>query len=223
MTKTLSSLNILYAEDDIEIQNTIGKSLKLMCNNLYLAKDGLEALEIFHKQTVHIIIIDYVMPCLDGYGLSKEIRKTDKTIPIIISSGYSDKEKLLNAIELNLIKYIEKPLNYEKLSSALSLAIKSLEENNRLQTIINEELTYNYIDKIIIKNNDIIQLTKQEISLLELLLSRRNSLFMKESVEDIVFGEPVEANTMRNLVYRLRKKLGSDIILTVKDLGYIIK
>lgn len=223
MLDILKSLNILYAEDDLDLRDTISRSLSMMCNQVFLAKDGVEALEIYEKEVVHIVILDYVMPFMDGYEVSKEMRKKDKTLPIIISSGHSDKEKLLKAIELHLISYIEKPLSYEKLVKALKQAINSLEENNRLEVNLSENLFYNYINKTIKKNGEFIQLSKQEVTFLELLLTKRNTLFLKQSVEDIVFGVAVDTNTIRNMVYRLRKKLDSDIIATVKDLGYILR
>lgn len=224
MLDLLKNLNILYAEDDLELKESLNKTLTMLSNHVYLASTGIEAINIFQKETIHIVILDYVMPLMNGYEVAKELRKNDKHVPIIICSGYSDKEKLLNAIELNLIKYLEKPLSYDKLSQALIGAIKSLEDNNKLKIILNENIKYDYINKeILYIDGKTIQLTKQEVDFLELLLKKRNSLFTKDIVQDIVFGKNVESNTIRNMVYRLRKKLGEDIIVTVKDLGYLIK
>lgn len=224
MLDLLKNLNILYAEDDLEIRDSLYKTLSMLSNHVFLAKDGTEALTIFQKETVHIVILDYVMPLMNGYEVAKELRRENKHIPIIICSGYSDKEKLLNAIELNLIKYLEKPLSYDKLAQALTGAIKSLEYNNKLKVILSENIKYDYINKEILDTNGrIFQLTKHEVDFLELLLKKRSSLFTKDVVQDVVFGKNVESNTIRNMVYRLRKKIGEDIIVTVKDLGYLIK
>lgn len=224
MLDLLKNLNILYAEDDSELRDNLNKTLTMLSNRVFLARNGLEAIDIFQKETIHIIILDYVMPLMDGYEVAKELRKNDKHVPIIICSGYSDKEKLLNAIELNLIKYLEKPLSYDKLSQALTGAIKSLEDNNKLKVILNKNIKYDYINKEILDTNGrIFQLTKHEVDFLELLLKKRSSLFTKDVVQEVVFGKNVESNTIRNMVYRLRKKIGEDIIITVKDLGYLIK
>ncbi|MGM0518797.1 MAG: response regulator transcription factor [Campylobacterota bacterium] len=223
MLEILKTLNILYAEDDSILQNTIKDTFTILCNNTYYANDGLEALEYFDNERIDIIILDYVMPILDGYEVAKKIREKDRNIPIIMSSGYCDKEKLLKAIELNLITYIEKPLTYSKLITALENAVKSLEQNNRLEVSLEQNIKYDYVNKIILKDDIPIQLSKQEVKFLELLLQRRNNLFSKEIVEQEVFGDYVEPNTMRNMVYRLRKKLDTDLIITIKDLGYLIK
>ncbi|QOG11710.1 response regulator transcription factor [Arcobacter sp. FWKO B] len=219
----LKKLNILYAEDDITIREYVGKTLSMMCNDVFFAKNGVEAINIFNTEVVHIIILDYVMPLMDGYEVAKKIRKIDKAIPIIMLSGHTDKEKLLKAIELNLITYIEKPLSYDKVLLALNNAIESLEDNNRLEIILTDNIKYNFINKIIVNKNNIIQLSKQESLFFELLIAKKNTLISKELIEDRVFFESVDTNTMRNMVYRLRKKIGEDIIVTVKDFGYLLK
>ena len=82
---------------------------------------------------------------------------------------------------------------------------------------------YSFITKSITKNNQEIVLTKNEVAFLELLLDKPNQLVSKEFIENIVFKESVNENTIRNIVYRLRKKLDNESIVTIKDLGYLIK
>jgi DNA-binding response OmpR family regulator len=141
-----------------------------------IADDGNKALEIYQNQKIDVIMLDYVMPNLDGYQTSKLIREVNKKIPIIIVSAYTDKEKLLNAIELNLIKYIEKPILYDDLVNVLNNVILSLEENNLILTKLDENSYYSFITKKIIENDEEIILTKNEISFLELLLDKPNQL-----------------------------------------------
>ncbi len=217
------SLNILYAEDDIVIQESITRILNIFFNKVFVANDGSEALEIYQNNKIDVLILDYVMPNLDGYQTAKIIRDLNKKIPIIIVSAYTDKEKLLNAIELNLIKYLEKPILYDNLIKVFNGVIKSLEENNLLLTKLYEGVYYSFISKNIINKNEEITLSKNEVLFLELLLNKPNQLIFKETIEDCVFKENVEENTLRNMVYRLRKKIGKDIIVTIKDLGYLIK
>lgn len=217
------SLNILYAEDDIVIQESITRILNIFFNKVFVANDGSEALEIYQNNKIDVLILDYVMPNLDGYQTAKIIRDLNKKIPIILVSAYTDKEKLLNAIELNLIKYLEKPILYDNLIQVFYGVIKSLEENNLLLTKLYEGVYYSFISKNIINKNEEITLSKNEVLFLELLLNKPNQLIFKETIEDCVFKENVEENTLRNMVYRLRKKIGKDIIVTIKDLGYLIK
>ena len=217
------SLNVLYAEDDLIIQESITRILKLFFKEVFVANDGSEALEIYHNNQIDVIILDYVMPNFDGYQTAKLIRDLNRKIPIIITSAYTDKEKLLNAIELNLIKYIEKPILYEDLINVFGSVISSLEDNNMLLAKIDEFTYYSYVTKNIIKKDSEIVLTKNEVLFLELLLDKPNQLITKEIIENRVFKETVDENTLRNMFYRFRKKLDCDVIVTIKDLGYLLK
>mgnify|MGYP000426164017 FL=1 len=219
----LKSLSILYAEDDSVIQNSISRILKMFFKEVHIANDGNEALEIYQNNKIDVIMLDYVMPNLDGYQTAKLIREINKKIPIILISAYTDKEKLLNAIELNLIKYLEKPILHDDLINVFNSVISFLEENNLLFTKLDETSSYSFITKKIIKNDEEIILTKNEVIFLELLLDKPNQLISKETIEDKVFKESVDENTLRNMVYRLRKKLDLEIIINIKDLGYLIK
>ena len=219
----LKSLSILYAEDDSVIQNSISRILKMFFKEVHIANDGNEALEIYQNNKIDVIMLDYVMPNLDGYQTVKLIREINKKIPIILVSAYTDKEKLLNAIELNLIKYLEKPILHDDLINVFNSVISFLEENNLLFTKLDETSSYSFITKKIIKNDEEIILTKNEVIFLELLLDKPNQLISKETIEDKVFKESVDENTLRNMVYRFRKKLDLEIIINIKDLGYLIK
>lgn len=219
----LKTLSILYAEDDLVIQESISRILKIFFKEVFVANDGNEALEIYQNNKINVLMLDYVMPNLDGYQTTKIIREINKKIPIILVSAYTDKDKLLNAIELNLIKYLEKPILYDDLVNVLNSVISSLEENNLILSKLDENSYYSFISKKIIKNNEEIILTKNEVSFIELLLDKPNQLISKEIIENRVFKESVDENTLRNMVYRLRKKLDSDLIVTIKDFGYLIK
>ena len=220
----LENLTILYAEDDEHIRKRITQTLEMLFGNVYVAKDGMEALKIYHQKKVDIVLLDYVMPFMSGYDVAKEIRAMDKNIPIIIASAYTEKEKLLGAIELHLIKYLEKPMLYNDLKNVFLNSIANLKYHNKLNVKLDHHLSYSYITKVVATlDGREIQLTKNEMFFLELLLTKRSQLFSKKMIEDEIFGKTIDENTMRNLVYRLRKKLNTDAIVTIKDLGYILK
>jgi DNA-binding response OmpR family regulator len=115
---------------------------------------------------------------------------------------------------------------YKNLVETFELIIKQLLENNTLKISINDNLEYNYINKNVFKKdtNEEISLTKKEVTFLELILKRPNQLVNMPIIEEFVYGQAVESNTVRNMVYRLRKKLNLDDkrIVTIKELGYMI-
>lgn len=223
ISDTLKNLNILYAEDNLQIQESTSKILELLFNKVYLANDGVEALKIFKEENIHILLLDYVMPNINGIEVTKEIKNTNKKIPIIITSGHCEKDKLISCIRLGITDYIEKPVKYEMLISAFNKAIIHLEENNMIRILLKENIYYDYLTKSIITNEKETKLTKQEIEFLEILLKNRSKLISKQDLLDRIFGNiDIELNTLRNILYRLRKKLRTDLIVTVKDLGYMI-
>jgi len=201
LAQILKELNILYAEDNQSIQASTRKTLELIFGNVYIANDGLEALDIYNSKTIHMALFDYVMPNMNGYEAARQIRLDNKKIPIIIASGYSDKDKLLNAIDLGVIKYIEKPLKYDELVNTLKLAVEILRENNMLSVQLDEQIHYDLINKTISKNGDLVRLTKQESDFLELLINNKSKLVSKELINDYVFASEYVDQTLCEMFY----------------------
>jgi DNA-binding response OmpR family regulator len=224
--KVIKSLNILYAEDDAYIREKTKEILEIMFDKVFIAKNGIQAMKIYKENRVDIVLLDYVMPISDGFEVAQFIRNHNDTIPIIISSAYTNKDKLLKIIELNYIQYIEKPITFNDLNNAMDKSVNILIENNKIDLHIKDNIYYNYIRQAIIKQDDIkyeeINLSKNEIVLVELLLSQKGQTFTKSIIEDCIFKKVVQENTIRNLIYRLRKKIESDFIITIKDIGYKI-
>ena len=94
----LKNMTLLLVEDDEELRNSIKELLSIFFKNIFVASNGLEALEIYSKNSINLIITDYVMPIMNGCDFCKEIRQKNKKIPLVIMSNYSDKEKLLKSI-----------------------------------------------------------------------------------------------------------------------------
>jgi DNA-binding response OmpR family regulator len=218
----LKSLTLLYAEDNDDIRESTLKTLKIFFKEVYPAKDGVEALRIYNKTTINVLLLDYVMPNIDGYELAMEIRKINKSIPIVICSGYTDKDKLLNAIKIGVINYIEKPLRFNDFMNTMNKVVEILKKENLLTINILKILSYNYINKVLIKNGVFIPLSKKEIILVEYLLNKRSQLSTQEELLSELFEEETDINNLRNIIYRLKKKVDLNFIVTIKDLGYMI-
>lgn len=219
----LKSLNLLYAEDDDNLREATLRTLTLMFKNVYSAKDGVEALESYNRHMIDILMLDYVMPDIDGYELAHEIRKTNKSIPIIICSGFTEKEKLLNSIKIGAIKYIEKPLKFTELMDTMDQICELLKKERLTKIDILDNLSYCYINKVLVKDNNIeVPLSKKEISLIEFLLKKRSVLATQDELMYEIFYNDTDINNLRNVVYRLKKKVDLNFIITIKDLGYMI-
>jgi len=106
----IDDISILVAEDETKLLHTMVEYLQLFFTHVYAAENGLRAYELYLEKHPDIIIADIHMPLLDGLSLIKKIRREDRKTKIIITTAHSDKEKLLQAIELNLVKYLIKPV-----------------------------------------------------------------------------------------------------------------
>lgn len=215
------NFSILFVEDDLEIQKNMSKILSLLCNKVYVASNGLEAYEIFTNNVIHIIITDYEMPFINGYDLVLKIREISQNIPIIILSNYTDKEKLLKCIPLNLTSYLEKPIIYEKLLETLQLCKNQIENNATLYLTINDTLKYDFTTKSLIQNGNYIKLTTLEIQIFEYLLNKKNQLVYNDELLSVIFENDYYGN-IKNIIYRLRKKVSKDVIVNYKNLGYML-
>ena len=173
----LKNLTLLLVEDDEELKESIKETLALFFKNVFVAQNGLEALDIYSQNSIDLIITDYVMPIMNGYELCKNIREKNRKIPLVIMSNYSDKEKLLKSISLELTDYVIKPIEYKQLLETLVKMVEKLERENLLSFTINNDKKYDFFKKEIYdeKENTYIKLTKSEIIILELLIN--NSTF----------------------------------------------
>ena len=127
----LKNLNILYIEDEENIRANIKKTLLLLCENVFDVSNITDAKLIFNKQRVDIIISDINLPDTDGINFIKELRKTDKTIPVILLSAFTDTKYLLEATKLKLVDYLTKPVDFKTLNNSLQSCVEEILDNSR--------------------------------------------------------------------------------------------
>ncbi len=214
---------ILYAEDESEIRKVYAKVLKDYFDVVLEASNGKEALEIYQKEKPEVLLLDVDMPILDGLSLAKTIRSNDKNCKIIILSAYSDKDKLLEACELNLIKYLVKPIKTLELIEVLNSAHNELTQEYKDENIkvISKDMTFNEVTGVIVDKGNDIKLSKNEIKLFHLLVKYPGALITIEEITNYLWNDSlVNDNKVRVLIYRINKKISRDIITSVYGVGY---
>lgn len=222
----LKNLTLLLVEDDEELRQSTKETLALFFKNVFIAQNGLEALDIYSQNNIDLIITDYVMPIMNGYELCKNIREKNRKIPLVIMSNYSDQEKLLKSISLELTDYVIKPIEYKQLLETLLKMVGKLERENLLTFAINEDRKYDFLKKEIYdkKENIYIKLTKSEIIILELLINNINKIVRIEEIEfNLSPHEHKSEQAIKNIIHRLRTKLSKNPIYNVQGVGYIFK
>ncbi len=220
----LKSSSILLAEDENLVRESFGRLLSLYVDEVFLAKDGEEAYKLYKEKHPDIVITDVRMPKLNGIELIKKIRNDNPTIPIIITSAYTDKEYLLEAIKLSLVEYIVKPMKENQLNTVLKNVAGMLLENSKTIIKFDNKCSYDFNNKTFIDKNSHITLTQKEVEFFELLLAHRGELVLKQHIEDKLYiYDEAPPSALKNLVFKLRKKIPLDIIKTCGKLGYMIE
>ena len=221
MQNKFSQLTILYVEDDDIIRENAIMYLENKCKKVWSAKNGLEALEIYEDYSPDIIISDIKMPHLSGLDMAKKIRLKNKQTPIILATAFTDTSYLLKAVELQLIKYLVKPITSIKLLEALNLAYEHLHQDIDSVVHLSSHSIYDTMNQTLFINECIIKLTKNELALLDLLAKKQNQLVTYKEIENHIWlDEGMSMDTLRSLMRSLRKKLQDIPIENVSGLGY---
>jgi len=220
----LSNSTILLAEDEDTLRDSFKKVLELYVKEVFIAKDGQEAYDLYLKSNPTILITDVKMPKLNGIELIKKIRANNSSIPIVITSAYTDQEYLLESIKLSLVEYLVKPLKESDLDRVLSECAKVIQKDIKYKEKLEDNLFYDYVNKVITHNNQTIKLTQKEVELIELLLKNRGNLVTKSKIEHTLYiYDDAPPSALKNLIFKLRRKLPINVIKTQGKLGYLIQ
>ena len=219
MQNKFLKLTLLYVEDDDVIRQNAVEYLDSYFKEVHEAKDGQEGLECYEDHKPDIIITDIEMPRLNGLAMAKKIRKSDKSTPIIITTAYTDTHYLMQAVELQLIKYIVKPINSKKLKVALNLLLEHLNINN-INNIDNEKY-YDRLNKSLMIDKELVNLSHKEQLLLDVLARNHHRVVTYEEIEHLIwYDDFMSKDALRALIRTLRKKLQGEYIKNVSGSGY---
>ena len=217
------NIKILYVEDDeIARENGI-EYLENFFETIYEASDAIIALQLYEKYKPDIIITDIQMPKLNGLEFVKRIRQKDKKTQIIVITAFCDKEYLLKAIELQLVKYLVKPVKEKEFEEALFLCVNSLKDDVSNIVQIDDEIYFDIFNKNLVINNEIVKLRAKEILFLELLIKNKNRYVTYEEIENYVWADSVMTkDALKTLVKNIKTKIPKDLILNLTNSGYKI-
>jgi len=222
--QVLKPLTLLYIEDEPLIRQNAVEYLSRYCKNVLEAKDGKEGYALYVEHSPDLIISDIKMPKLSGLALATKIRQSDKHIPIILATAHTETEYLLKAIELQLIKYIIKPITADKLQEALTLACDILKDETTHIILLSDTTKYDTLNKTLIQDNIPLNLTYNETIFFDVLVKNRQRTITYEEIENLIWSyEGMSMDALRSLVRGLRKKLMIECIENISGIGYRLK
>lgn len=211
-------LSLLIVEDEKNIAHLMGDILAPLFYEMHYAQDGLSGLNKFKKLRPDIVICDVLMPLKDGLSLAKSIKDLSPNTPIIVISAHSDKEKLLKAIDVNVNKYLIKPVIPEELIAS----VKSLVSNMSKVTKMGD-YSIDYMKSTFKTLEFEVELTKKELALLKALSEPIGRVVSLDEIKEVCWGKSdVKDGSVRTFIKRFRDKLGVNIIKNITSTGYKI-
>ncbi len=158
-SRFLKSLKVLLVEDEEKLSALLKNAIGDSFHSFITAYDGKEGLEKFIEYSPDIVITDIMMPKVTGLEMAKEIKKLNSKIPIIILSAYSETDKLLNAIDIGIIKYFIKPFDPDEVLEYIQSLKETMVEKSIL---LCDNFSYNITNNTLYKNNRYFSISKSE-------------------------------------------------------------
>lgn len=221
LKKILKQSDVLFISEIDDSYKKIEYILNIFFKKTFHTNSIINANQIYEKNFPKTIIIDINLNEINGITFIKELRKKNKNLPIMIITSNKEVDILLEAIKLNLIDYLLKPLDINKLINALNICAKQILNNGEIVTIINQNIKYDYVEKVIINGKIKINLTKNERRLLELFLENKNDYIKNEDIKKRIWSEKeISDSAFKSLINRLSIKIGKETISNSFGNGY---
>ena len=217
------SSRILLVDDDKDILEILQYNLKKEGYDISIAEDGVQALEVAKSFLPHLIILDVMMPKMDGIECCMKLRSMPEMKDVIITflTARSEDYSQIAGLEAGADDYIAKPVK----PKVLITKVQSLLRRNKRNTIIEfSDIIIDTEKHRVLKNGVEMKFAKKEFDLLCLLFSDRGRLFKREEIMREVWGTEsfVGDRTIDVHIRKLRQKLGENLISTIKGVGYQI-
>jgi two-component system, OmpR family, response regulator RpaB len=227
---------ILVVDDEASIRRILETRLSMIGYDVVTAADGEEALDTFRNASPSLVVLDVMMPKLDGYGVCQELRK-ESDVPIIMLTALGDVADRITGLELGADDYVVKPFSPKELEARIRSVLRRVDKSavtgipsSGVIQVSNIKIDTN--KRQVYKNDERIRLTGMEFSLLELLVSRSGEAFSRSEILQEVWGYTPERHVDTRVVdvhiSRLRAKLEDDpsnpeLILTARGTGYLFQ
>lgn len=209
---------VLIVEDDKVISDGLRQVLEGEGYEVACAFDGEDGLYMVKTEAPDLVILDIMMPNMNGFEVTTEVRRSGDSIPILVLSARTESQDKVRGLDLGADDYMTKPFDLDELLARVRRLLKKQHlENNQFG-----DFEYSWQDRTLSQHGSFIQLQSKERLLLEFFLKRSNQIVSREQILDGVWGADYDGTdrTVDNLVVALRKKVGTQHLVTERGLGY---
>ncbi len=222
-------MHLLLVEDDPWVANFIQRGLIIERIGVDLASDGRCAIEKSSGQTYDLIILDVMLPVMDGFEVCRHLRKQGVQTPILMLTAKDDVDEKVRGLELGADDYLTKPFEFKELLARIQALGRRRRALDLVSVIQVADLSLDKTAREVRRNHEVISLTPREFAILEYLMENVGRALSRNIIEEQVFGSPNDAGTNLVDVYirRLRQKIDQGfspmLIHTVRGVGYMLK
>ena len=221
-------ISILIVEDELKTGTYLRQGLQEAGYNVTLVNDGLQGLEHILKQRYDLIILDIMLPSMDGWDILRQMRMARHEEPVLFLTAKDNISEKIRGLDLGADDYLLKPFDFAELLARIRTQLR----RNRSQTggiLTIADLTIDVARRSVSRSGKRIHLSSKEFSLLELLLQRRGEVLPRNLLSSLVWNINFESDTnaIDVAVRRLRSKIDDDfspkLIHTVRGIGYVLE
>ena len=218
------SYRILLVDDEPDILEILGYNLKKEGYEVFMAEDGLQAIVQAKKHKPHLIVMDVMMPNMDGIEACIKIRETPELSKTIITflSARSEDYSQISGLNAGADDYLTKPVRPRVLLSKVKSLLRRLEDTSTENPQVFKDITIDPSKYKVLKGGVEIKFAKKEFKLLQLLFSNIGKVFTRDEIMNTIWGTDVFVGdrTIDVHIRKLREKLGNNVIETIKGVGY---
>ncbi|MHB9013994.1 MAG: response regulator transcription factor [Ignavibacteriaceae bacterium] len=218
-------MEILIAEDDEQIANSLRKNFAEDGNPVMIAKDGEEAIHFLKSISFDVILLDWRMPKVSGIEVCRYIRESGSKVPIILLTALSQVKNKVEALNLGADDYVTKPFSFDELAARINAVVRRYQSNTN--ELIFKDITLDLISRKVKTPRGEIYLSGKEFDLIKYFILHKGSIMSKEDICKEVWGvdfvpstNVVEA-TVKNLRRKIEDNYGKNLIKSIYGEGYL--
>ncbi|EHQ89897.1 response regulator transcription factor [Desulfosporosinus youngiae] len=220
-------VNILIVDDNDSIRKLLKMYLLRDGYNVFAAADGLEALDVLDKEHIDLIILDIMMPNMDGYSLAKELRGLNFNLPILMITAKETIEDKKKGFSVGSDDYMVKPIDFDEMLLRVSALLRRAKISNEHKIVVGD-ITLDYETLTVTTKTEAILLPQKEFYLLFKLLNYPKRIFTRQELMDEIWGfdSDTDERTVDVHIKRLREKFDKYEefkIITIRGLGYKVE
>ncbi len=222
-------MNFLVIEDDPHIRSFLSQGFEELGNQVTACHDGKEGLLLATQENFDLIILDLMLPSMDGISILKQIRGEGRQVPIIILSARHSVEEKVLGLQAGADDYLSKPFAFSELAARCQTLVRRNSSQEIASVLTYHDLRLDLISRRLFRCEQEVSLTQREFKLIQLLMQQPERVFSKTIILENIWGYQFnpQTNVVDVLVCRLRAHVdkGFDVPLihTIRGVGYVLK